>query len=308
MEHMNESLKETIAAFLRNRSVSELAYRCEPYNCILLRSRYDDETDFLYLLSQYGNEDAHHYDASPTYAGIFSHVKDVLVAASYDLRDLCDERWRASAILENFAEQVKKRVLELTDGKPVPVTKDADEIHFDKEYFLRYEADQRARDFFYSGQSVSYMPCIQMGRPNTRDFIRMVNHPEEAAAQYAEAYVRKNANAINNGLWRAEIVAEKLNKLKKTPGDHHLRLRIAQALTTQKMVRIDVDKEGKQLSLRIAADVLKRANDTDYALWHLDAQSRDLFESTYGRSARLFASDIARITYSRVTLYEKAAS
>lgn len=308
MGSMSIELKETIQEFLRDRHIHELAYRQGYYNCLLIRSRYDEETDFFYLLQSYRDGDPHHINDQPDYAGIYSHVHGTLVAPGYDLRECCDEKWNADEILRRFSENVQARILKLIDGKPVPLTKDAEPSRFDRDSFLAYGASSQALELFYEGKNAVYAPSYRLINPPTEQFIRIVNHPDEEAQTCAEAYVRQNAADINDMLWRTELVSQKLRELREMPGEHHLRLRIAQALTTQKMVRIEIDKEGRQLNLRIEANALKRANSTDYSLWHMDTHSRELFEQTYGRQARLMASDIMRITYSRVTLYEKEAA
>ncbi len=308
MGNMSIELKETIQAFLRDRHIHELAYRDGYYPCLLIRSRYDEETDFLYLLQGYGDSDPHQVNDQPGYAGIYSHVHGTLVSPCYSLRECCDEKWTSDAILRRFSADVQERILKLIDGKPVAITEDAKPSRLDRDSFLAYGASNQAFELFYEGKDAVYAPSYHLESPPTEQFIRIVNHPADEAQACAEEYVRRNAANINDMLWRTEIVSQKLRQLREMPGEHYLRLRIAQALTTQQMVRIEIDKEDRQLNLRIAAEALKRANSTDYSLWHLDAHSRELFEQTYGRQARLMASDITRITYSRVTLYEKESS
>lgn len=305
MGSMSIELKETIQEFLRDRHVHELAYRQGNYNYLLIRSRYDEETDFLYLLESYRDGDPHQVNDQAEYAGIYSHTHRTLASPCYSLRDCCDEKWNADEIFRRFSEDVQTRILKLIDGKPVPLTKDAEPSRFNRDSFLAYGASSQALELFYEGKDAVYAPSYRLENPPTEQFIRIVNHPDEEAQACAEAYVRQNAADINDMLWRTKVVSQKLRELREMPGEHHLRLRIAQALTTQKMVRIEIDKEGRQLNLRIAADALKRANSTDYSLWYMDAHSRELFEQTYGGWARLMASDIMRITYSRVTLYER---
>lgn len=305
MGNMSIELKETIQQFLCDRHVHELAYRQGNYNCLLIRSRYDAETDFFYLLQSYKDSDPHQVNDQPDYAGIYSHVHGTLISPCYDLRECCDEKWAANEILHRFSEDVRARILKLINGKPVPLTKDAEPSYFNRDSFLAYGASSQALELFYEGKDAVYAPSYRLENPPTEQFIRIVNHPKEEAQACAEAYVRQNAADINDMLWRTEVVSQKLRELREMPGEHHLRLRIAQALTTQKMVRIEIDKEGRQLNLRIAVDALKRANSTDYSLWHMDSYSRELFEQTYGMQARLMASDIMRITYGRVTLYKK---
>jgi len=177
MGYMSIELKETIREFLRDRHVHELAYRKGCYNCLLMRSRYDEETDFFYLLQSYKDNDPHQVNDQPDYAGIYSHVHGTLAAPCYSLRACCDEKWNADEIFRRFSEDVQTRILKLIDGKPVPLTKDAEPSRFNRDSFLAYGASSQALELFYEGKDAVYAPSYRLENPPTEQFMnRQVSH------------------------------------------------------------------------------------------------------------------------------------
>ena len=83
---MNQEISSTaILQSLKDVRTGEIAFRRGGWNYRILRSRYDDETDFLYILNGYGAE-VHAVGGKAEFAGIYSHVREDLFAPCYDLR------------------------------------------------------------------------------------------------------------------------------------------------------------------------------------------------------------------------------
>ena len=115
----------------------------------------------------------------------------------------------------------------------------------------------------------------------------------------------KNARLINQSLDRLPRVIMRLAQLTATPGDHHLVRAIASSIHDEKMVRLEVERDGKSLTVRIEARGLKYNGATDYAVWDLDAPSRREFESAFGNSSYILPGEIKRILYGANVLYER---
>ena len=191
----------------------------------------------------------------------------------------------------------------------------ADEIHVmqngklirnNRDYFLQYDADSEAAERFFDGLAPRYKASFCLDSPPTRIFVQILNHPDAAAEQFAGAYIRENANAINERVWQLGVVRERLAALEQTPGGHHLRRAIRRSLegVEAKSVRLELLKDGKPLEVRIAASELLHTGSPDYTTWNMDAPSRKAFAQLYGRDARLFPQDIVRILHSRNVLYD----
>ena len=82
----------------------------------------------------------------------------------------------------------------------------------------------------------------------------------------------------------------------------------AESIGDEKMVRVDVERDGKALTVRMEAGELRRADSSYYATWHMDAPSRRAFAEAFGRSADLHARDIVRIGYAKRVLYERGGA
>lgn len=309
VEFISDHSREEILCFLRDPCVREFSYREERgYTCLLIKSEYDSETDFLYLLRAYETDNPRQTGENAEYAGIYSHPLDKVFDGGYTLSRAIGPTQSASGLLSDFTNAVKEAVMRLVGGKPVPITEDAEPVRDNRDYFLEYGANNEALNCFYARKVASvFEPHIHIDRLTTFDFVMAINHTSEAVEEFALEYIRKNAIVINERLWQLDIVKKRLDVLEATQGEHHIRRKIARCIDTNmmKMVGIEIEKEGKRLSCKITADTLARANDTDYSTWYLDATGRKTFENAFGRNARLLASDIMRITYGRKVLYQK---
>lgn len=307
MKEHSEAAKEALSAFLNDRSAQEYRFSHGSWNCALLKSAYDEDTDFLYLLEAYGRDnDCHRVSENAEYAGVYSHARRLYCDPHYTIKTFTGEHTSSAEILREFCKTVSRRVEELVQDKPVPATPEAKEIRDNRDYFLRYGADSEAAERFFDGLAPRYKASFGLDSPPTRIFVQILNHPDAAAEQFARAYIRENANAINERVWQLGVVREKLAALEQTPGGHHLRRAIRHSLegVDAKSVRLELLKDGKPLKVRIAASELLHTGSPDYATWNMDAPSRKAFAQLYGRDARLFPQDIVRILHGRNVLYD----
>lgn len=309
MSTKNPNACREIMEFLADRSRTELRVSDADHSHLIIRSPFDDETDFLFIVTGYGaGNDPHRLDCVADFAGLYSRSRGVIVSPCYYLRQLVDGEHMT--LLPDEVRAVENRAAELVcqaaSRGPVPETDEAYEPYDDEDHFEKYGLESEARTCFMDDT----FPCFE-ARVEANDFheavsaARIINHPEEAAAEYAARYLVKNAKRINQRLSRLPRIALRLAQLTTTPGNHHLVRAISQSVHDEKMVRMDVEKGGKQLSVRIEASVLKRTETSYYSTYYMDAPSRRAFESAFGKGADLSPGDIARIAHGNKTLYEK---
>lgn len=308
MLNHNPELSARIFEFLAGRSRGEFAFAHDGWNYALLRSRYDDETDFIYLLRQYHGNTAHSMNDKADRAGIYSHLTGKLYDAGYELRFLDDRLCEnLPDICGRLAQLTADAVLRKIDGRPVPETDDSDKLWYDRDYYLAYTIDKEAAEYFYKGTQPSYCPRIDKDKFTLRDIIGGINHPEETADRLANAFILSHSKIINQRLWEISLLPDKIAELEATPGEHHFRRRIARSIGDEKMVRLEILKDGIPCECRIEAYELKRVDDTYYSEYRMDSHGRAAFIGAYGSRAHLFPSNIQRICYGRKTLYEKEA-
>lgn len=77
--------------FLDDANQHELRFSRGRQNCLLIKSAFDTETDFLYLLEGYYENDPHKTGDNAAYAGVYSHVRREYFDIPYVLRDRADE-------------------------------------------------------------------------------------------------------------------------------------------------------------------------------------------------------------------------
>ena len=305
---MEKEQSSHIMDFLRNGHQRDLLIRDGNWIQLLIRCPFDAETDFLYILSRYGDDTPFALDTNADYAGVYSHLNHKVYAASYDLRNVLDDihivnRSDAIKVVTDLASEL---IVSMVDNKPVIETDESSKPWNDTSYFLTYERDRQAYDHFYARTKPVFAPTVYIESVTATDFAQIINHPEAAAQAYAEQYIRKNAKCINRRLWELPLIEQRIAELTASPGDHHVRRSIMESIGDEKMVRLELDKDGIQMDIRIDAACLRRTSDS-YSRYCMDAPSRKAFDNAFGRSAKLLPGDIVRILHGKRVLYERDA-
>ena len=294
--------------FIKDPEKREIRFEDDGYVRILLKVAYNDCIDFLYLQEHYHASHPLRREANMEYAG-FVHYPSGRVF------DTCYKFFRfnegfVGISLSTLVEECKAAIIEMLlkriDNKPLPVTELAEETRRDRESFLKYEVQRHARSAFFDGkEKVKYTPHIDP-TCNTEDYIQMVMDMNAYAKIWADTYLLQKAKCINDRLWELGEEQKELDKLRITPGIHHMTLAIANSIDgDMKMVNLHIDKEGKKMVTKYAASHLRNADTYDYMTFHMDAPGNRQFEALYGRGARLNPNDIQSITYGKKVLYSR---
>ncbi len=303
----NPELAAHILAFLADRSQSEFPFKHDRWTFILLKSKYDEETDFLYLLHEYNAPTAHTMRGHADYAGIYSHLTSTLYGYCYDLNFMGDQRTQMTTVCDNLVQLITEAILRKVTGRPVPVEPDSEDEIRRRAYYLRYDLKREALDCFYTGKQPCFSPRIDREQFTIADIVGAINHPTETAERLADAYILEHGNSIDRRRWELSLLPDKVAELEATPSEHHYRRAIARSIGREKNVHLEIQKDGVTCSCKISTDTLKCSRDSYYSDWHMDAPSRAIFHKTYGKPAQLYPADILRITYGKKTLYEKEA-
>ena len=307
---MNQEISSTaILQSLKDVRTGEIAFRRGGWNYRILRSRYDDETDFLYILNGYGAE-VHAVGGKAEFAGIYSHVREDLFAPCYDLRFLeVPAENELANVTGRVSKLAKEAVLRKVIGVTLPETDEAKQPWYDREYFLKYMLDKESCKCFLRREVPSLDPDVTVNGSSAAICVRAINHPEELAEELAEKYICEQAKWINQRQWEISMLKEKIAWLEAAPGEHHIRRSIRESVDSQSMksVALEIDKNGRRMTCRIEAHILTGTDDADYSTWRMNARGRMEFFSLYGQHAKLYPRDISRITYGRKVLYMKEA-
>ena len=305
---MAETSREQVMAFLSDRSQMELRFTHDKRNHLLIRSPFDDNTDFFYLLRSHGDTDPHGLEDAADFAGIYSHLTHQAYNVCYALNKVIDapDMNEIYYVSKQISEIASEMVIESCHGQPVEVTEESKEPPYDREYFLKYQLEEQAYKHFLLRTVPEMKPVVPVEGITAEEYVMAINRPEQLAELYARHYIRKRAKALNQFLWEKPQVLARIVEFEATPGEHHYRRAIRESIHDEKMVRMQVAKGKKYIDCRIEAGVLKNVDRGDYPLWRMDAPSRKEFEEAYGRDARLYPQDIMNITYGKKFLYLKA--
>lgn len=307
-EKFAPTMRTQLLRFLADREAHEDTFRVERKTLHILKSRFDDETDFLYVIHSYANEAFQPLDGKLEYGGMYSHTLGKLIDAGYYLRDVADQGTDRETLLNRFYDAADERIAAIIGGKPVPVDESQDASVFeqrDRDYFEKYDAQSEAVNCYLEDRSpmCSHRPRREMLRADK--FVRAINHMDDAARDYAAEYVKEHAREINLRIWKAELVEKHLAQIKAAPGEYLTRKRIAASIPDDcKTVNVVMNRDGKTLSLKVEARAIRGNRNEYYSTYYMDAASRSEFEKAFGRSENLKPADIIRITYAKRVLYE----
>ncbi len=191
---------------------------------------------------------------------------------------------------------------------PVSVTKEAEEIRDEREYYQKYALPREAREcFFGDTKRLYYQPHYHVSDPSTAEMAAVLNHFEDAVDAHAKAFIRKKAREINERLWQIGLLCEEVARMEATPGEHHARRAIMRCVAGQNMktVNLEIQKGDESAILKIETSALRCMNNSYYSPWRMDAPSRYRLVERFGRNAEVYPDDVMKITYGRKVLYER---
>lgn len=303
---MNNLTSASLLSFLRDTNCHEMHFTLSDHSGCLIKSHYDAETDFLFLLK---NEHASPYgpDCHAVYAGIYSVLHDQVFDLHYFFRDMWEKlnNIRRVTLYQNVTQRVITAILRIIEEGPVAETAASEIPDHDLEYFLNNELENQAFKCFYERCTPSYIPDIIIRDMSTEQLVACINHIGAIVEMFAEEYITKNARLINQHLEAIPFLNRRIEELECTPGDHHTRRDILRSLHNEQTVRVLVDKCDKKLNIRIRSEAFKSITSRSYNISYMDPASRVAFIEAYGRLAELLPDDISMIRYKKRTLYRK---
>lgn len=303
---MSEMNSAQLMDFLRDNTQREVRFEIGDHNFSLIKSRFDDETDFLYLLDEFRHS-PYTIGGGAKYSGVYSYRTGRLFDLCYALH------WNMSGIehtshAEWYAEisrQVNNEIMRKISNGKIEVTSAAEEPWNGMEYFVKYRLEEEAMQCFYSGNKPTYAPHFKIEEMSAEEFVRSINHTDEVIEKYADEFILRNALHIIQRLQQIPMVLQRLEELESTPSEHHIRRRIIRSIHDEKMVRAVIEKDGQQMVIRIKGSTLKNTDRYSYFLYSMDAPSRNEFQKLYGKNAELWPRDIVSISYGKKELYRR---
>lgn len=152
---------------------------------------------------------------------------------------------------------------------------------------------------------IPHTPNMDLGES---DLLHFLDNETTFVKERADRFFADNLQKISNDILLNHLSNKYLNALNAVEGDHSKIRGMADIITCQKTVTLDIVKGDVPLTIKYDAASLKwclRNRDRRIPDWHMPAQSNREFTSTYGRRAELSIEDIVAIRYGRNTLWSK---
>ena len=177
---MND-FKATVRDFLRNHEQRDIRFRMNQSNVILLKVRFDEETDFIYMMSCCGDGDplgdSLYMDNRPEYAGIYSVIHDRVICPSYYFGFCCDAE-KSEDFRKEIASAVTRRIIELVNNSPVPATEESRPFDSRIDYYSQHGAHEEAlRWYFNDDLPHDYVPNVDPDSSIRKKSDRTDSHP-----------------------------------------------------------------------------------------------------------------------------------
>ena len=123
-----------------------------------------------------------------------------------------------------------------------------------------------------------------------------------------DEYYKNNKKHLERGLLVTRLANSELRRMNATPGSHSICREMAKSITTQKMVLLDIVKNGVPLTVKYKADSLKRGLMSMHPfIWrhYMDAASRSSYVKTYDDRSDVATSEVMAIRYGKKTLWQR---
>lgn len=277
--------------FVWDRDRRELVCDTEEGVLHCVKAKFDDDTDAVY--GALGLEDFVFSMSPLPFYGYASYKQHIFLGHVWSLvggendPDVTTFASFTASWEPILAERVRDRIWEM----PPPVEE------YPEPQVLRYLADLKAWENFYSHKGCQYdvAPMLELAPATT--LVGLINHPDETADRLVTEYLEEHEKSVTYFRNFKPFADKYLKKIEETPGEHHYRRKIRDAVASikDKEVNVTFEWQGKRCNCRMYTDVLRCPNG-NYSESDLDPTSRDWFIKVFGKGKIIHPSDIESIS------------
>ena len=322
-----DNIKEKVAEFLKNRDVRDKIFLQDGgRQAYLYKVKYNDTTDFIYGCYGY-RESPLSFKGKMEGQGFIHYPTMMLNAAGYEMRSISgfesDYGFATTDEIEissKYAEMLSAEVIKLAEiaGLFDAVKQGDYQIQPIVDSWGRHQEDDlesvvdRSKELANKAYAehkieISYTPYFPKVALSEAEIVEFLDDGELFVKNKANKFFAENKPNISNAIFLDYLINKHLISLNSAEGGHSKFRAMADSITDQKTVTLDVVRDGVPLTIKYDAEYLKRClKNTENSIWNwnMDAPSRREFEKTYGKRAELMASDIVAIRYGKKTLWE----
>lgn len=278
-----------------------------------------DQIGYLFSETNYRSSSIHWNDRF-SFCGLYLRNDESLHLLDDALCSIVDgltpeECTGRDGLREKFSELVSRRIEAVIADDPQNLS--VHELSSPRlikklDYHQKYGARNDAIQLLFSkGEPDLTFDCGYDLNSWTEDaLLAYLQSPDQIIQSEAEQYIASHQEELLEGLLETDALRKAYTALMQDANDPVHRMKaITEAVDRcgAKTVNVTVQKQGRELTFRTTADVLKGCRDY-YSIYHITAQDRKKFEELFGRHSEYRAEEVMKITYGRNTIYETQPS
>ncbi len=243
---------------------------------------------------------------NPEYQCLYIIDTETLYDIQYELSKLFDgDEYSATsfcAVNLEFQEKVRNGV-----NAKVALIEDAIEVNDEDREKAKYYAERAAREIYLKRIEKDYRySCNYEPEKFHKIILDYLTEPDKVAELTANRYYQENLDSIKNEIKLNKVTEKIVREYEKDENIHLVCIRnIIDAIPeTCQTVNVTTVMEGKELTFKYEAYLLRNKENDSYYKWYIPATDRRRYEELYG-NRDFEPEDITRITYSRKVLYER---
>lgn len=305
-------MKNELYEFLKSDDTNKIFKFKENYRAMLLKIPYNDRIDILCENISYSTQDTlPGINIKYEYAGFYDKEKEEIFDKSYLIRncilekdyDYNEEYLLSSAHLKNELENdVNNAIRQYVSRKPG--------LFKDFNYKSKLEEEDVYIDFVEGKTSINYEDTYITYECSFQNQILMyLTDKEEFIRKTSKDFIEQNLEKINMGLVDSQKKRELLEQIENDESHEIHKIKsIVNSFNLEKVraVTLTISKDGIEQEFKYPARSLSYTRFHDYLSSYdiISPKDRKIFKENFGPHADLKYSDIVKITYGRITLYE----
>lgn len=305
-------MKNELYEFLKSDDTNKIFKFKENYRAMLLKIPYNDRIDILCESVSYSTQDTlPGINIKYEYAGFYDKEKEEIFDKSYLIRncilekdyDYNEEYLLSSAHLKNELENdVNNAIRQYVSRKPG--------LFKDFNYKSKLEEEDVYIDFVEGKTSINYEDTYITYECSFQNQILMyLTDKEEFIRKTSKDFIEQNLEKINMGLVDSQKKRELLEQIENDKSHEIHKIKsIVNSFNLEKVraVTLTISKDGIEQEFKYPARSLSYTRFHDYLSSYdiISPKDRKIFKENFGPHTDLKYSDIVKITYGRITLYE----
>ena len=172
----------------------------------------------------------------------------------------------------------------------------------------KYSIDQAARKLYFNEADADVLyKCGYCTDDFGKYLVKYITNREETIKRVAEEYHKLKRDNIKESILENRLIKEKVEEYKNgIDKNAECVKKIINSIPSEcKTVNVTTVIDGKELTFKTEASVLRLDCTNDYPMWYIRASDREIYERMYNKYQGYKPEEITKITFGRKILYER---